>query len=53
MGKPAPAAEPAVEEATGKIESKSEAKKDFVPTKGLTTAGEGAFGAPGRAVCPR
>jgi hypothetical protein len=31
-------------EATGKIESKSEAKKDFVPSKGLTTAGERGAG---------
>lgn len=30
----------AEEEATGKVESKSEAKKDFVPSVGLTTARE-------------
>jgi hypothetical protein len=27
------------EEATGKVESKTEPKKDFVPSKGLTSAG--------------
>jgi len=37
----APPPPPVVEEeATGKVESKSDAKKDFVPSKGLTTEGE-------------
>jgi hypothetical protein len=39
MGEDA-AKEPVVEEASGKAESKTEAKKEFVPGVGFTTAGE-------------
>ena len=34
-------------EATGKIESKTEPKKDFKPSEGLTTAGKRRFAGAG------